>query len=244
MPAWAQDGQSIVFVSDQGAFSNIMQMGVDGSIVTSLTNSHRIKLFPDYDHDGKLYFVRRGLSDVPVIEVVRLEQDGSETAVHSEPGGLCGPTGLSVHSETQIALSLNCGRGSYVFLVNGQTKTSTGLMETYGEPGYCANTATWADQGQRLVVVTAMECSGRQNSNIALLDLGDPAPKLQTVYTSERIGNVVLSQDAQILLFEHWAEDAEPVVGLGVWLLDLPGSALEPQLLAENGASPAWRPKR
>ncbi len=242
MPAWSRDGQSLVFVSKRGENADIMRMEADGSVVVALTDSASLKLFPGFDRDGKLYFVRRQLDETPIIEIVRLETDGSEAAVHSEPGGLCGPTGLSVKDETRIALSLNCGRGSYVLLVNTRAKTVADLMQTYGEQGYCANTAVWMAKTDRLAAITSLECSNRQNSNIAVLDMSSQAPKLQTVYTAERIGNVTLSPDEQMVVFERWIEADEPVIEL--WLLDVRATPLEPRLIVEKGGSPAWRPER
>jgi dipeptidyl aminopeptidase/acylaminoacyl peptidase len=241
-PTWSRDGEALTFVRERGEYSEIMRIAVDGSAATSLTSSDSVKLFPSYDRAGKLYFVRRQLGDTPTTEIVRLEPDGNEMVVHSEPGGLCVPAHLSVYDETQIALSLNCGRGTYVLLVNATMKSSVDLVQTYGEPGYCAVMAEWTDDGKQLVAITTLECSAAQNSHVAILDMTRITPKLEIMYSSNRIGNITLAPDKQSLIFERWNEAAEPTQEL--WLVDQRGMPVEPRRIVERGASPAWRPER
>jgi hypothetical protein len=235
-PAWSPDAAWIAFAVQEGETSQIVRMRADGSDRTPLTSSRSLKLFPSYAPDSTLHFIRRTLGDTPQIEVVRLEADGGETVVHVEPGGLCGPTNLSVGQTNAIALSLDCGRGLYTFVI-----TPVGDPIDVGaaiDGAMCAADGEWSRRSGQLLVKTAVECAFQQGSHLTSVDLSQNPIRTTDLYSGQRIGGFGWSPDDSALVFSTYAAGSGELDGL--WIVDVAGG--EPQQVLEVGSSPAWRP--
>lgn len=235
-PAWSPDGAWIVFATEQSNNSQIVRMRADGSERTQLTSSESLKLFPAYAPDGAIHFIRRAPGDTPPIEVVRLHADGSETVVHAEPGGLCGPTNLSVGSENAIALSLGCGMGSYMFVITpGAEPIDVGNAI---DGAICAADGEWAHRPSRLLVKTAVECAYQQGSSLTAVDLASTPLQPTELFTGQRIGGFGWSSDDRAIAFSTYLPDSGASGGL--WIVNTTGG--EAQRVLDVGSSPAWRP--
>ena len=235
--AWAPDGRRLAF-SGGVEDPEIYTVAPDGSDLTRVTHSPLPEAFPAYAPDGTLFFVRRTPDPArPTIDIVR-HTGGAETVVYSQPGGLCGATGLHFGSNTEFALSLSCGRGSHVLLGDLQTGQTTDLGATYLAPeAGCAYRAAWPWQERRLVTVTSVECLPQQNATVSIIQLDPAAARSTPLYTAARIGHVDWAPDRQMLVFSAGAETGD---ASELWLLDLRQS--EPRRVAETGSHPVWRP--
>jgi len=236
--AWAPDGQRLAFSAGADT-SDIYTIDVDGGDLVRVTDSPAHEAFPAYAPDGTLRFLRhvRDLEH-PTIDIVRWAADGAETVVHSEPGGLCGATGLRWGSETAFALALNCGRGSYVLLGDletGETK-DFGATNFAGEM-LCAYQAAWPWRERRLVVATSRECAPHQQSELLIVNLDAGAERATPLYRNARIGAFDWSPEGKAVVFSQGSEAGDGATEL--WLLDL--AQTEPERIGE-GAYPAWRP--
>jgi hypothetical protein len=200
-----------------------------------LTEHSARESYPAFSPAGNLYFVRHivGL-ELPTIEIVRREPDGTESVVHTEPGGLCVETELQLASDTEFLLSLNCGRGSVVLHGDSMTDATTSLETRLGAG--CAYAAAPARASRRMAVLASVECLPHQNSSIMLLDSDDPRSVATERFSGAGIGSLDWSPDDRWLVFSSLAEGSA-----GLWLIEVDGAAA-PVQLAPGGTQPAWRP--
>ncbi len=126
---WTADGRGLVFGAGAEA-ADLYAIERDGSAAERLTEDVTREAFAAYSPGGALFFVRHTFDlERSSIDIVRQDPDGTRTIVHTEPGGLCGETGLRLHSETEFTLSLNCGRGRVVLLGDLETGATTNVEE-------------------------------------------------------------------------------------------------------------------
>lgn len=231
-PAWSPDGTLLAFTD----YNDII-VAQPGEERVQLTRGENINSSPAYAPDGTLFFVRHVAPAEPSrIEIVRWS-DGQETVVHTEPGGLCAPTDLQMLAGNRALLSLTCGRGKNVLLIDLESGASQDVAQTYlpASEG-CAFGASSATQGQYLAVLTSVECLPEQSRRLVLIDV---EAKTSRVLLEDARANVVTwSPDQRAIVFERSAATGEQE---GIWLLPLD----QPEALQQIesvGRSPAWRP--
>ena len=229
-PAWSPDGQSLAFTALRDGQPQIDMLRVDSSERTQVTRGEQRASLPAWSRDGALFFVRHTLGDLPQIEIVSRADDGTESIMHTEPGGLCGEIGLSVAADRRAALALNCGRGSYTLIVTPGVSETLDVGAQIGE-GLCAAPGVWAQQDSRLAVIAAPECAFQQETDIAIIDNLGAAPQVTQILRSSGISGLDWSPDGQ------WIVYARPD---GLWLMQ--SDQGEPRRLITSGAQPAWRP--
>jgi Tol biopolymer transport system component len=231
---WTPDGRRLVFAAGAEA-ADLYAVEPGSSATERLTEDVTREAFPAYSPGGALFFVRHIFdAERSSIDIVRHDPDSTQTIVHSEPGGLCGETGLRLHSETEFTLSLNCGRGRVVLLGNLETGTTINVEESLSAG--CAYAAAPAPIGRRLAVLASVECLPDQSSIITLVDL-EPQIEPVTRYTGAAISSLDWSPNGAWLVFATSVGDAQQD---GLWLLEIESQA-EPERLTTSGHSPAWR---
>lgn len=236
-PAWSPDGQSLAVTTIRAGLPQIELLRADGSERRAMTTGPGQASFPAFSPDGTLVFVRRPPGDTPAIQIVRRDAAGAETIVHSEPGGLCGPIGLSVAVDQRAALSLNCGRGSYTLI------STPGVSETIDlgreiDAGVCAAPGVWAQRDTRIAAIAARECAYHQETSIVVVDRIGDAPQVRRVLDGSGIRELDWSPDGQWLVYARFTATGDPA---GLWLIDSDGQN-EPRQISPTGAQPAWRP--
>ncbi len=236
-PAWSPDGQTLAFVHVYEQNPEIVTMRADGSDVIRVTNDPAADLVPAYARDGSLFFARKAQGDETEIQIIRRAATGAESVVHSQPGGLCSPVHLSVGSATQLALSINCGRGYNVFLVDLAANKTIDMSLDYA-PTSCVYQGTWAHKEPRLAVITALDCSPQVNAAITALRVEGASPQMEEIFINREIVALDWAPDDQALVFARRGLEQDLV---GLWLLPLDGTRAPRQILKE-GEDPAWRP--
>lgn len=237
-PAWSPDGQTLAFVRLYDGNPEIATMRADGSDLTRVTSTPADELYPAYSRDGALFFTRRAQADEAEIEVVRRDASGAETVVYTQPGGLCRAAHLSVGSETQVALSIGCGRGYNAFFIDLATSTTIDISQEYA-PTSCVYQATWAHQQPRLAAITALDCSPQINTGISALNLAGAKPLMEEVFTNREIVAMDWSPDDRALVFARKGLEEDLA---GLWIVPTTGGAREPRQVLKAGDEPAWRP--
>ncbi|HEY0605375.1 MAG TPA: DPP IV N-terminal domain-containing protein [Herpetosiphonaceae bacterium] len=238
-PSWSPDGQTLAFTRMYDGNPEIATIRADGSGLTRITDNQANDLHPAYARDGTLFYARHQQGEETEIEVIKRDASGGETIVYTQPGGLCTPVHLSAAQETQIALSINCGRGYNAFVIDLAANTTTDLSLDYA-PTACVYQATFAHTQPRLALITAQDCSPQINTGIATLDLGSAQTALDELFTNREIWALDWSADDQSLVFQKESRSDPDLSGL--WLLSLTGDSAEPSQLTKEGTSPAWRP--
>lgn len=238
-PAWSPDGQTLVFTRMYDGNLEIATIRADGSDLTRITDNAANDLYPAFSRNGTLFYARHQRGAESDMEVIKRDAAGSETVVYTQPGGLCTPVHLSAGEETQVALSINCGRGYNAFLIDLATNTTIDISQEYA-PTACVYQATFARTQPQLAVLTAQDCSPQVNTGIATLNIGDVQPTLAELFTNREIWSIDWSPDDQALVFQKESRSDPDLSGL--WLLSLGGEGKEPSQLTKEGTSPAWRP--
>ena len=238
-PAWSPDGQTLAFTRLYDGNPDIATIRADGTGLTRVTDNPANDLHPAYARDGTLFYARHQQGEETEIELIKRDAAGSETVVYTQPGGLCTPVHLSAADPTQLALSINCGRGYNAFVLDLATNTTTDLSLDYA-PTACVYQATWAHTQPQLALITAQDCSPQINTGIATLNLDGAQPALKELFTNREIWAIDWSWDDQALVFQKESRTDPDVSGL--WLLELNGDSAEPRQLTKAGASPVWRP--
>lgn len=236
-PAWSPDGQWLALTTTRDGQPQIELLRADGSERRAVTTGPSQASFPAFGRDGTLYFIRRAPGDTPPIQIVRRDVAGTETVVHSEPGGLCGPIGLSVAVDQRAALSLNCGRGSYTLISTPGISDTIDLGQQIGA-GVCAAPGVWTQRDTRIAAITARECAYHQETSIVVVDQVGDAPQVRRVLDSSGIRDLDWSPDGQWLVYARFTATGEPG---GLWLIGSDGQD-EPRQISATGAEPAWRP--
>lgn len=229
-PAWSPDGLWLASATLRDGQSQIDLVRADGSERVAATQGPAQFSDPAFSRDGALYVIRRQPGDTPPIEVVRRDAAGVETVVHQEPGGLCSPIGLSVAVDQRVALSLDCGRGSYTLIVTPASSATLDVAQQIGA-GVCAAPGVWAQQDRRLAVITAPECDYQAETGITVLDDVGGTPQVTRILRSSGIGTLDWSPDGQWLVYDR--PD-------GLWVVE--SNQGEPRRLRPSGTQPAWRP--
>lgn len=229
-PAWSPDGQTLALTTVRDGLPQLDLVRADGSGRTPLTRGPAQASYAAFGRDGALSFIQRQPGDTPPIAIVRRDASGAETVVHSEPGGLCGPTGLSIAEDGRAALSLSCGRGSYTLI------STPGISETLDvgqqiDASVCAGLGVWARSGAQLAVVSAPECAFQQETDIVVVSQPGRTPQVQQLLRSSGIVRLDWSPDGRWLVYDR--PD-------GLWAL--PSQGGEPRRLSTVGRQPAWRP--
>jgi len=238
-PAWSPDGQTLAFTRMYDGNPEIATIRADGTGLTRVTDNPANDLHPAYARDGTLFYARHQQGEETEIELIKRDAAGSETVVYTQPGGLCTPVHLSAADPTQLALSINCGRGYNAFALDLATNTTTDLSLDYA-PTACVYQATWAHTQPQLALITAQDCSPQINTGIATLNLDDAQPALKELFTNREIWAIDWSRDDRALVFQKDSRTDPDVSGL--WLLELNGDSAEPRQLTREGTSPVWRP--
>lgn len=238
-PAWSPDGQTLAFTRMYDGNPEIATIRADGSGLTRITDNPANDLHPAYARDGTLFYARHQQGEETEIEVIKRDASGGETVVYTQPGGLCTPVHLSAADPAQVALSINCGRGSNAFVIDLAANATTDLSLDYA-PTACVYQATFAHAQPRLALITAQDCSPQINTGIATLHLGDAQPALEELFTNREIWAIDWSADDQALVFQKESRSDPDLSGL--WLLALNDDSAEPRQLTKEGTSPAWRP--
>jgi dipeptidyl aminopeptidase/acylaminoacyl peptidase len=236
-PAWSPDGQTLAFMRIYGKNPEIVTMSADASQVTRLTDTPTFELVPAYGRDGALFFARKDQGDEADIQVIKRDAAGTESVVHTQPGGLCSPVHLSVGEANQVALSVNCGRGYNVFLIDVAAQKTTDISFEYA-PTSCVYQGTWAHKAPRLAVITALDCSPQINTGISALNVEGAQPQMEEIITNREIQSMDWAPDDQAMIFARHGVEADLI---GLWLLPLEGNR-EPRQVLKEGAEPAWRP--
>ncbi len=216
-PVWSPDGEWIAFVSEREGEIDIYLMHPDGSEVTPITKDALEEMLPAFSRTGDVYFVRRiEANDGIVNQVVRhIMSESEERVLYDEPGGLCFPTHLSISSNDDPALSLNCGRGKYVFLIDAETHTNKSLDEL-GIPDImgCAIVGVWAHNEPLLAVIVQPECQGEEGQYALVLDFG----------SSSQGGVSVNHVDSKTAVTDvSWSDTDELIVNGGATSGPVPG---------------------
>jgi hypothetical protein len=229
--AWSPDGLRIAFAAGEED-TVIETIDVRDGERTTITDGGEAAMFPAFSPNGTLFFLRRNVGDQnTTIDIVKYV-DGEETVVHSEPGGLVGPTALRFRSEDEWALAVSTGRGRYVLLGDLRTNTSKDLAETYLSTAGCAYDIAWRDD--EAVVLTSLDCIPFENSTIWRLDLEDENVDPTRVHTDSGVGSVDWSADG-VIVFNRSETGAQSD---GIWIL----ADDEPRRILEEGTYPLWRP--
>jgi hypothetical protein len=183
-PVWSRDGEWIAFVSERYGEIDIYLMHPDGSEVTPVTKDALEEMLPAFSRAGDVYFVRRiETNDGIVNQVVRhILSEAEERVLYEEPGGLCFPSYLSISPNGDPALSLSCGRGKFVFLIDAETRTSKSLDELgISELVGCAIVGVWAHNEPLLAVIAQPECQGEAGQYALVLDFGSSSQGVVSV---------------------------------------------------------------
>lgn len=236
-PVWSPDGQWLAFTTTRDGQPQIELLRADSSARRALTTGPGQASFPAFGRDGTLSFIRRAPGDTPAIQIVRRDAAGTEIVVHSEPGGLCGPIGLSVAVDQRAALSLNCGRGSYTLISTPGISETTDLGQQI-DAGVCAAPGVWAQRDTRIAAITARECAYHQQTSIVVVDQVGDVPQVRRVLDSSGIRDLDWSPDGQRLVYARFTPTGDPA---GLWLIDSDGQD-QPRQISPTGAQPAWRP--
>ena len=233
-PAWSPDGKQIAFVHLKSveASQDIYLMNSDGSGAKALATTANAEILPAWGPDGALwYVVDDHSSDYPRIEMFSVDEKGVKNLVHSEATALCTPTNLSISPVGVPALTLNCGRGNYVYGLNLTTgKLDDLLANVKPELQGCADSGVWAHEKPTLAVLFRAGCVLDAHGLWYSLDFTTTPARSKQLATSTQIDDFAWSWDDQQVAFAN---------GAGLWLLDASGQA---QQLSTHGDAPSWAP--
>ncbi|CAA9374603.1 MAG: hypothetical protein AVDCRST_MAG93-8713, partial [uncultured Chloroflexia bacterium] len=159
---WSPDGRRIAFSAEDENDTDIWTVDTSNGKQQAVTEGTEEDMFPAYGPDGTLFFLRRSVGDeATTIDIVKHE-DSEDTVVHSEPGGLVGPTALRFRNEDEWALAVSTGRGRYVLLGDLRADASKDLAETYLSPtAGCAYDVAWREG--EAVVLSSIDCIPHEN---------------------------------------------------------------------------------
>lgn len=232
--AWSPDGRRIAFAAGEENNTDIWSMDLRNGKQTAVTSDDKEDSFPAYAPDGTLYFVRRNVDDDGATLDIVKHAASKDTVVHSEPGGLVGPTGLRFHTANEWALGVSTGRGSYVLLGKVGEEASKDLAGTYlPESAGCAYDIAWHER--EAMILSSIDCVPHENSTISRLTLADKGAVPTTVHTGAGIRNIDWAADGAIV----WSRNETGSQTDGIWVIT---GASEPQRIVAEGMQPLWRP--